>query len=73
MTYEDALNTKSDGQYTITYRPDKPNHNCYGLMNESIRVKCYIRTFGSNIRETAYVKMITIRKHGEESLWTNKY
>lgn len=72
ITYEDAL-TKQDGNYTITYKPDAPNHDIHGLMNESIRVKCYIRTFGTNIKDISYIDMITIRKYGEETLWTNKY
>lgn len=72
ITFEDALGMK-DGQYTITYKPNVSNHDAWPI-NSEIRVKAYIRTFGPiNEKNIPFIDMITIRKFGEETLWTNKY
>ena len=72
ITFDDAINMK-DGQYTITYKPNVTNHDISPI-NSEIRVKAYIRTFGSiNEKSIPFIDMITIRKFGEETLWTNKY
>jgi hypothetical protein len=71
VTYDDAL-TMSDGMYSITYKPANNKHN-YTPINNDIRIKAYIRNFGSNIITIPYIDMITIRKYGEDALWTNKY
>lgn len=72
ISYDDAINM-TDGRYSITYRPKESQHELKGILNESIRVKCYIRTFGSNINMVSYIDSITIKKYGEDSLWINKY
>lgn len=72
ITYEDALKM-TDGQYTITYKPKGDNHKLYGIINESIKIKCYMRTFGTHIVDVSYIDLITIRKYGEDSVWINKY
>lgn len=71
ITFEDAL-TMNDGQYSITYKPNANNYD-YTPINKEIRVKAYIRTYGKNINDIPYIELITIRKYGEETLWTNKY
>ncbi len=72
ISFDDAVNM-NDGQYTITYKPNIDYHKIQGILNESVRVKCYIRSFGTNIKNISYVDMITIRKYGEDALWINKY
>lgn len=72
VAFNDAIN-KNDGQYTITYNPKLDYHKAERILNESIRVKCYIRTFGTDINNVSYIDMITIRKYGEDALWINKY
>ena len=71
ITFEDAL-TMNDGQYSITYKPSTNNYS-YLPINKEIRIKAYIRTYDKNIVDIPYIDMITIRKFGEETLWTNKY
>lgn len=72
ISFDDAIDM-NDGQYTITYKPNVNNHNAWPI-NSEIRVKAYIRTFGSDIKKNVpYIDMITIRKFGEETLWTNSY
>ena len=72
VSFDDAINM-NDGQYSITYKPGTANHNVLPINNE-IRVKACIRIYGSSIRkDIPYINMITIRKFGEETLWTNNY
>lgn len=71
MSYEDAKNM-FDGKYTITYKPGTLNY-AYTPINNDIRIKCYIRYFGPNLQRIPYIKSISIRKYGEDALWTNKY
>ena len=72
ITFNDAINM-NDGQYSITYKPNASNHNILPI-NKEIRIKAYIRTYGSiNTKSIPYINMITIRKFGEETLWTNSY
>ena len=47
-------------------------HECKPINNQ-IRVKCCIRTFGQNLNEIPYIDMITVRKFGDDALWINKY
>jgi hypothetical protein len=72
ISYDDAI-SMTDGRYSITYKPKNDHHEIKGLLNESIRVKCYVRTFGSNINSVSYIDSIIIKKYGEDSLWINKY
>ena len=72
LSYSDAIG-RTDGKYSITYKPIKDYHEVKGILNESIRVKCYIRTFGNNINLVSYIDSIVIKKYGEDSLWINKY
>lgn len=72
ISFDDAINM-DDGQYTITYKPNVSNHDITPI-NSEIRVKAYIRTYGfTDKRSIPYIDMITIRKFGEETLWTNSY
>ena len=71
ITYDDALGM-TDGMYSITYKPADNEHN-YTPINDDIRIKAYIRNFGTNINIMPYIDMITIRKYGEDTLWINKY
>ena len=71
ISYADALNM-TDGKYTITYTPNVSYHG-YTPMNKEIRIKVYIRSYGSNINQSSYIDLITLRKYGEESLWINNY
>ena len=61
-----------DGLYSITYKTNDNSHS-YTPINRDIRVKAYIRNFGTNINNVPYIDMITIRKYGEDTLWTNNY
>ncbi len=71
MSYEDAK-TMSDGKYSLTYRPGSLNY-AYTPINNDIRIKCYIRYFGPTPERMPYIKSISIRKYGEDTLWTSKY
>lgn len=71
MTFEDAAGM-NDGQYSITYKPSNAN-NVASPINREVRVKIHIKTYEVNTKDIPYVDMITIRKYGEETLWTNKY
>jgi hypothetical protein len=72
LTYEEAKK-KTDGRYTITYKSGNEDVYILTPINPDIKIKCYIRTFGSNIKELPYIDMINIRKYGEDSLWINRY
>lgn len=72
ISFDDAINM-TDGQYTITYSPKGEYNKLTGILNESVRIKCCIRSFGTNIKDVSYIDMITIRKYGEDTLWINKY
>ena len=72
ISFDDAINM-TDGQYTITYSPKGEYNKLTGILNESVRIKCCIRNFGTNIKDVSYIDMITIRKYGEDTLWINKY
>lgn len=74
LTYEE-VKSKTDGNYSITYKSgdSSSGHDCAGLYNNDIRIKCYIRRYGGHTEDIPYINMITIRKYGEDSLWTSKY
>ena len=59
------------GRYSVTY---KPSADCYDYkpLNNTIQVKCYIRTYGT-VRKIPYISSITVKKYGEESLWINRF
>lgn len=71
ISYDDAK-TMTDGKYSITYTPSSIT-NVVTPINKEIRIKAYIRMYGSDIKEIPYIDLITIRKYGEETLWINKY
>lgn len=62
----------SDNRFSVTYRSSTDFFN-YKPINNTIRVKCYIRTMNKEVKNVPYISGITIRKYGEESLWTNRY
>lgn len=72
ISFEDARDMLDGGRYSISYKPYSIT-NWITPINKEIRVKAYIRTFGSNITTVPYIDLITIRKYGEEGLWINKY
>lgn len=72
ISFEDARTMFDGGKYSISYTPYTIT-NYFTPMNKEIRIKAYIRTFGSNITTVPYIDLITIRKFGEEGLWINKY
>ena len=64
---------KNDGIYTITYKPKVDYHSITNILNDSVRVKCYMRTFGTDINTVSYIEAITLRKYGEAALWERRY
>ena len=62
---------QSNDRFCVSYFP---SIDCYDYkpINKTIRVKCYIRTYG-NVDKVPYISNITIRKYGEESLWINRF
>lgn len=62
---------QSNDRFCVSY---SPSVDCYDYkpINKTIRVKCYIRTYG-NVDKVPYISNITIRKYGEESLWINRF
>ena len=72
QSYNEAIN-KNDGIYTITYKPKVDYHSINYILNDSVRVKCYMRTFGTDINTVSYIEAITLRKYGEAALWERRY
>lgn len=66
---QQALN--SDDRFCITYKTGMDYYD-YKPLNKTIRIKCYIRTFG-DVKHVPYISSIAIRKYGEESLWINRF
>ena len=62
---------KYDGVYCVSYNPMLDN--TYRPLNNTIRVKAVIRTFGDVYDTIPYINMINIRKFGGNALWTNLY
>lgn len=62
---------KYDARYSISYTPQIKN--TYTPLNNTIRVKAIIRTFGDNYDSIPYINNINIRKFGGDALWTNLY
>ena len=58
-------------RYSITYNSES-DHYDYQPINDTIRVKCYIRRYGT-VKDIPYIESISIRKYGEDSLWINRY
>lgn len=73
LSYLDAK-TKvgtDNNRYSVSYKTGVENYN-YKPLNDTIRIKCYIRTFGT-IKDMPYISSIAIHKYGEESLWINRF
>ena len=72
-SYIDAKNKATDNtnRYSITYRPST-NFYEYKPLNDTIRIKCYIRRYGKS-KYVPHISSISIRKYGEDSLWINRY
>lgn len=62
---------KYDGVYCVSYSPMLDN--TYRPLNNTIRIKAVIRTFGDVYDTIPYINMINIRKFGGNALWTNLY
>lgn len=62
---------KYDGIYCVSYNPMLDN--TYRPLNNTIRIKAVIRTFGDIYDTIPYINMINIRKFGGNALWTNLY
>ena len=73
MAFTDAKLNAADttDRYCVSYKP-VTDHYDYTPLNNTIRIKCYIRTFGK-INSAPYISNITVRKYGEESLWINRH
>ena len=63
--------TKYDGRYSISYTP--LINNTYRPLNNTVKVKAIIRTFGDNYDSIPYINSISIRRFGGNALWTNLY
>ena len=72
-SYIDAKQQALSGtdRYSVTYRTSADCYDCKPI-NNTIRVKCYIRSYGK-LKNIPYISSIAIRKYGEESLWINRY
>ena len=62
---------ESNDRFSVTYRSTSDFYD-YTPLNKTIRIKCYIRTFGQ-VKNVPYISSISIRKYGEESLWINRF
>jgi hypothetical protein len=62
---------ESNDRFSVTYKPSADFYD-YKPINKTIRIKCYIRTFGQ-VKNIPYISSISIRKYGEESLWINRF
>ena len=67
----DEAKTKYDGRYSVSYTPSI--ENTYRPLNNTVRIKAIIRTFGDNYDKIPHINMINIRKFGGNALWTNLY
>ena len=71
ISLEDAK-TSYDGRYSADYQPLNTYYN-YTPLNNTIRVKAIIRTYGDQVDTIPYIKSILINKYGGNTLWTNLY
>ena len=71
ISLEDAK-TSYDGRYSADYQPLDTYYN-YTPLNNTIRIKAIIRTYGDQIDTIPYIKSILINKYGGNTLWTNLY
>lgn len=58
-------------RYCVTYKASVDSYD-YKPLNDTIQIKCYIRTYGT-VKKVPYIKSITVKKYGEESLWINRF
>lgn len=74
ISYEDAQlkAIENKNRYSITYKTDMDYYD-YKPLHDTIRIKCYIRSMKNNAENVPYISSITIKKYGEDSLWTNRY
>ncbi len=72
-TYIDAKEQalKYENRYSVTYKTVNDFYD-YKPLNKTIKIKCYIRTYGK-VKNIPYISSITIKKYGEESLWINRF
>lgn len=61
-----------DAKYCVSYQPTEDGYK-YTPLNDSIKIKASIRTYGSTLDTVPYIKNIIIKKHGGNTLWTNVY
>lgn len=71
ISLEDAK-TSYDGRYSADYQPLDTYYN-YTPLNNTIRIKAIIRTYGDQVDTIPYIKSILINKYGGNTLWTNLY
>lgn len=71
ISLEDAKR-QYDGKYSVSYEPVDDYYVCKPI-NNSIRVKATIRTYGKILDVVPYINKITLRKYGGNTLWTNLY
>lgn len=71
ISLEDAK-TSYDGRYAADYQPLNEYYN-YTPLNNTIRIKAIIRTYGDQVDTIPYIKSISINKYGGNTLWTNLY
>ena len=73
MSFVDAKMNAANNidRYSVSYKSSADFYD-YKPLNNTIKIKCYIRTFGK-INNAPYISNITVRKYGEESLWINRH
>ena len=71
ISLEDAK-TSYDGRYSADYQPLNEYYN-YTPLNNTIRVKAILRTYGDQVDTIPYIKSISVNKYGGNTLWTNLY
>jgi hypothetical protein len=73
MSFVDAKMNAAENidRYSVSYKSSADFYD-YKPLNNTIKIKCYIRTFGKIIN-APYISNITVRKYGEESLWINRF
>lgn len=64
----DDAKTQYEGRFSVDYKP-KYNNYTYTPVNDTIRVKAIIRAFDNTITSNPYIKSISIKKFGGNSLW----
>lgn len=66
------ISNEYDAIYSASYQPANTSYS-YTPLNKSIRIKAIIRTYGDTMDTVPYIRSISVRKYGGNTLWTQVY